>query len=252
MSAMKTLQDRAARALADKSLAWLLRAVPERFHSSPSVMAEMLSAAAQGDPKLAQSPAYRAAFGAVRSWSAGRELADRAARIWHAPEVQRVMGQNAEKYWANPRLAYSELMALSSSNPKLFASERMQEAAVVLAELNSFGETHGIQMPTSASAEQPIDPGRLDEEYKDLVGRRNLTPADQTQLLRLAEGRLKRDAEAGDGRTPAPAGPGENAEYRALQLKVAERGATNAEYGRLVEIAETYTEQQDGDLDERE
>ncbi len=131
------------------------------------------------------------------------------------------MGQNAEKYWANPRLAYSELMALSSSNPKLFASERMQEAAAVLAELNSFGETHGLELPARASAEQPIDRSRLDldQEYSE------------------------REASAGEVRTPAPAGPGESAEYRALQLKVATRGATEADHARLVEIAESYIEQ---------
>ncbi len=86
-SAMKILEDRARRALGHKDFNWLRTVVPAHYHNSPQVMASMLAAAAQGDPALAQAAHFQAAFGALRSWCTGQHLADRAARIYHAPEV---------------------------------------------------------------------------------------------------------------------------------------------------------------------
>jgi hypothetical protein len=264
---IRELEDRARRALAHKDLTWLRNIVPSRYHGEPAVMALMLSAAADGDPSLRELPQFEAALTAVRSSAAAHDLGNRLLRLYHDPAIREKMTRPPEEYWNDPEAAFGDLVSLSVNNPRLFTSGPLDEALSALAELRTFGEMHGVEMPAAPPVEQPIDLAGLDQEIRTLLAKDKLTPAEDARLTRLYEVRTEREdlfeevecflppddeqIDAAEPEAPAPAsagGPGADPldqEYRSLIQKDRLTPAEDERLTQLVEAKINHENQED-------
>lgn len=225
-SPIDRLRAKAADALRHKDLAWTLPYIPAPYRNSPAVIRSILSSAAAGDPRFADSEAYATAHGALYEWQRAEDLSRRVSEIYHDPAVQLAAGDKLDWYWAHPAAAKEKLtqMAASGSLPPA-----LHRALDVVYEAQEFASENGIAEPAIAAKPLPANP---DAEIADLVAKPRLTVAEDQRLDQLYAMRLEREERAG-ATVATPKTPGE---FERLAKKSL-HGLTADEERRLDELA---------------
>jgi hypothetical protein len=241
------IEARVAAALKNKGVAWIFRDMPKEFRDDPRELREYLLAAAEGDPNLANTEPFRAAYGALHEVAQVRELRDKVAALYHNPKVQLAAGDKLDWYMAHPSAAYEALM----SDPKLaveLGADLVQEVKLAALGARDFAAEHGIVEPAVAAKAIPTDPGKASSEYQDLIKKSvtgKLTDEETARLHALAGGQVERDAAVENAHVAAITAPASKpGEYDKLISKSVTPGQklSASEETRLNELATSRAE----------
>jgi hypothetical protein len=239
------VEARVAAALKNKAVAWIFRDMPKEFRDDPRELREYLLAAAEGDPNLANTEPFRAAYGALHEVAQVRELRDKVAALYHNPKVQLAAGDKLDWYMAHPSAAYEALM----SNPKLavdLGADLVQEVKLAALGARDFAAEHGIAEPAVAAKSIPTDPGKAATEYDELIKKSvtdKLTAEETERLQQLAGAKVARENEAGEAAAAALTAPAAKPDaYQALIKKSVAGPLTDTEQTQLHELATSRAE----------